>query len=237
MLWKLLIGLISIVSLFCLQPAFAVADVLVRTVNFTDYVDGSIEDWLAQKGFRLEQDATKRDRIDLDVGPRGLVLTTKRPSLGLLPNESIDIPDFSYMEIDWGVNRHPAGASYEQSVRNEAIMVITFLGDERLSSGSLFIPDSPYFIGLFLCSGDDKINYPYVGAYFKKGGRYICVDRPQLGQIVTSRFDIMTAYRSYFDKEGDDDPAISGIALALDTQKAKGKEGTEAFIREIRFYR
>ena len=122
-------------------------------------------------------------------------------------------------------------------MRNEAIMVIIFMGDERQSSGSFFIPDSPYFVGLFLCHGDDKLNYPYVGSYFKKGGRYVCGDSPAVGELVTTRFNLLEAYRSYFDKERDDDPAVSGLALALDTKKAQKGGRTSAFIREIRFYR
>ena len=116
-------------------------------------------------------------------------------------------------------------------------MVVVFMGDERQSSGSMFIPDSPYFVGLFLCHGDDKVNHPYVGSYFKKGGRYVCVDRPAEGKLVTSRFDLLEAYRTYFDKERDDDPAVSGLALALDTKKAADGGKSSAFIREIRFYR
>ena len=116
-------------------------------------------------------------------------------------------------------------------------MVVVFMGDERQPSGSMFIPDSPYFIALFLCHGDDKLNHPYVGSYFKKGGRYVCIDRPTEGVMVTSRFDLMEAYRSYFDKERDDDPAISGLALALDTRKAGDNGQSSAFIREVRFFR
>ena len=51
----------------------------------------------------------------------------------------------------------------------------------------MFIPDSPYFVGLFLCYGDDRINYPYVGSYFKKGGRYVCSDSPSEGELGMSR--------------------------------------------------
>ena len=47
-------------------------------------------------------------------------------------------------------------------------MVILFMDDERQSSGTMFIPDSPYFIDLFLWHGDDKTRHPYVGSYFKK---------------------------------------------------------------------
>ena len=54
--------------------------------------------------------------------------------------------------------------------------------------------------------------------------------------MVTSRFDLLEAYRSYFDKERDDDPGISGLGIALDTKKADGGGRTSAFIREIRIY-
>lgn len=218
-------------------PALAAGDRLVHVVRFNDYAGGSVEGWLQGKGFKLERDAARQDRIDLGVGESGLELDIKRRALGLMPNESVNVPDFTHVEIDWGITRFPAGASYEQGVRNEALMAIFFLGDERRPSGSMFIPDSPYFIGLFLCHGPDRLSHPYVGAYFKKSGRYVCTGRPKIGKLVTSRFDLLAAYRSYFDKEGDDDPAVSGIALTVDTQKAKKRGKAAAFIREIRFYR
>ena len=165
------------------------------------------------------------------------MLDARRGAFGFMPNESVNVPTFSHVEIDWGVNKFPSGASYEQGIRNEALMVVVFMGDERQPSGSMFIPDSPYFIALFPCHGDDKLNHPYVGSYFKKGGRYICVDRPPEGKMVTSRFDLLEAYRAFFDKERDDDPAISGLALALDTKKSDDDGRSSAFIREIRFFR
>jgi hypothetical protein len=218
-------------------PVLAQKGKLVHVVRFTDYKRGSIHVWLQGKGFKFEQDARRRNLIDLDIGKKGLVLQAKQRAFGILPNESINVPVFTRIEIDWGVNTFPKGASYEQKVRNEALMVIVFMGDERLSSGSLFIPNSPHFIGLFLCDGSDKVNHPYVGAYFKKSGRYVCTNKPKKGRMVTSRFNLLKAYRAYFDKEKDDDPAISGIAIALDTKKASGGGKTSAFIREIRFYR
>jgi hypothetical protein len=225
------------VALLAAAPVWAKEDKLVHLVRFADYEFGPVEDWLQGKGFQFKEDAQRRDRIDLDVGDKGLVLEAKRRVFGFMPNESVNVPDFTHVEIDWGVNKFPEGASYEQGVRNEAIMVVIFMGDERQPSGSLFIPDSPYFVALFLCHGDDRTNHPYVGSYFKKGGRYVCGDRPADGQLVTTRFDLLAAYRTYFDKERDDDPAISGLALALDTKKAGDGGRSAAFIREIRFYR
>ena len=46
----------------------------------------------------------------------------------------------------------------------------------------------------------------------------------------------LETYRMYFDKERDDDPGVSGLALALDTKKADGGGRSSAFIREIRFF-
>lgn len=97
----------------------------------------------------------------------------------------------------------------------------------------MFIRNSPYFVGLFLCDGSDRLSRPYIGAYFKKSGRYVCVDRPAPGELVTSRFNLLEAYRTYFDQERDDDPPVSGIALEVDT-KAAGEGGTaSALIQEI----
>jgi hypothetical protein len=229
--------LFAIIATLWTAPVWAGEGKLVHTLRFTDYESGPVEDWLQTKGFQFKQDARRRDRIDLNVGERGLSIEAKRPAFGIMMNESVNVPEFTDIEIEWGVDKFPKGASYEQGVRNEALMVYLFMGDERRPSGSMFIPDSPYFIALFLCHGDDRTGHPYLGTYFKKSGRYVCGDRPAKGELVTTRFDLLEAYRTYFDKERDDDPAISGLALALDTKKAGASGLSSAFIREIRFYR
>ncbi len=229
--------ILTLILLFFLSvPVMAGSGKLVHVIGFSDYQTGSEEDWLLGKGFQLKQDARDRSRINFEVRDGCLVIEAKRNAYGIMINETVDVTEFTYVEIDWGINLFPTGSSYEQGVRNEAIMVIFFMGDERQASGSMLIPDSPYFIGLFLCDGDDRIHYPYLGSYFKKGGRYICGDRPEIREMVTTRFNLLNAYRTNFDKENDDDPGISGIALALDTKKAGNKGESSAFIREIRFY-
>ncbi|MDX2480297.1 MAG: hypothetical protein QNK24_08160, partial [Desulfuromusa sp.] len=76
----------------------------------------------------------------------------------------------------------------------------------------------------------------YKGAYYKKSVRYVCGDRPAVGETVTTRFDLLEAYRTYFDMERDDNPFISGLAIALDTRKASDDGTSSAFIKEIRIY-
>ena len=230
--------LLAVFHIFCV-PYAAMAEPAkpVHVVRFSDYTSGSVDDWLRGKGFQFEQDARRRNLVELGAADRKLTIETKRGAFGVMPNEAVNVSDFTYVEIDWGVNKFPEGASYEQGVRNEAIMLFVFLGDERMPSGSRLIPDSPYFVGLFLCHGDDQTNHPYIGAYFKKSGRYVCLDRPAAGKMVTTRFNLLKAYRAYFDKEGDDDPGVSGLALGLDTKKAAEGGRASAFIREIRFFR
>lgn len=95
------------------SAAQAAGPKLAELVRFTDYETGPVEDWLQGKGFKFEQDARNRSRIDLDVGETGLTVEAKRAALGLMPNEAVNVPDFTHIEIDWGVNRFPKGASYE----------------------------------------------------------------------------------------------------------------------------
>jgi hypothetical protein len=97
-------------------------------IDFSDYEEGSIEEWLEKKGF-----------------------------------ESVDPGKYSKVKIEWGVIKYPKGASYEGKVNNEALLVLVFFGDEKISSGHLTIPDSPYFIGLFL-GRHDKVNKAYKGS-------------------------------------------------------------------------
>ena len=113
-------------------------------------------------------------------------------------------------------------------------MVYVFFGNQKLSSGSLLVPNSPYFLGLFLCDSD-RVNYPYVGRYFQLGGRYVCIDRTQLAATRTTEYDIADAFLRFFER--DTLLAVSGIAIGIDTKSAKGDGSAKGFIRRIEFLR
>ena len=85
---------------------------LVHVVRFADYEQGPVEDWLQSKGFQFKEDAQRRDRIELDVGENGLALEAKHRAFGFMPNESVNVPEFTYVEIDWGVNKFPEGTAF-----------------------------------------------------------------------------------------------------------------------------
>lgn len=199
-------------------------------MDFTDFRGGSIPQWLQSKGFRIEQDGKNPEKIQFIADTRGLALQTLRPALGLLTYSQVAPNAYSRVEIEWGVVQHPAGASYEGRVNSEAIMLHLFFGQTKRPSGSMFLPNLPTFIGLFLC-GSDRVGFPYVGRYYKEAGRYICTDRAEPQRALTTRFDLRHGFRTAFGTDLRE--AVSGFAIAVDTLSSKGP--SSAFIKRVIF--
>lgn len=229
------IALAALVALVLTPSSQGVGSQYARVIDFEEAGSEEPVSVLQSAGFTLHRDAADSRKVTLAVDNGRLDLQTHRPAHAILINERFEFRDFSTIEIVWGVEAYPEGASYARSINNEAIMVTAFLGREKQPSGSMFIPDSPHFIGLFLCESDET-QRPFVGRYFQKGGRYICLDRPEPGQEVTSRFDLWTAYRNYFDPQLDHNPAVTGIAISIDTSAIVGGQA-KAFIRRIKLFR
>jgi hypothetical protein len=201
------------------------------SIDFSDYKPGTelIRDWLAAKGFGFERDTKDQNAIALSFEDGLLHLETKAPAFGLIYTQ-LDVPEVSRIKMTWGVTRFPANASYQRKVRNEALMVYVFFGHHELPSGSWVIPDSPYFIGIFLCD-QDPIGRPFKGRYYEKGGRFVCLGHPEPGVRVTTEFDLASAFKSYFGR--DRLPAVSGISLEVDTTQSGDGGRAAAFIDRI----
>jgi hypothetical protein len=202
-------------------------------INFSDYEEGSIEEWLEKKGFELKEAAKDRKKLDLDVDEGALFLEAKKPLLALIVNESADLGEYSRVKIEWGVVKYPKGASYEEGVNNEALLVVVFFGDEKISSGHLAIPDSPYFVGLYL-GRHDRLNKAYKGNYYHEGGRFVCLGNPKPGDTVISEFDLADAFKKYFQK--DEVPDITGVAIEIDTTSSADDGRAVSFIHIIEFF-
>jgi len=222
-----ILALLTLATAHSAQPAGSV----IYGVDFAGFPGGSALNWLGSKGFAPTQDASNTNRVAYSVSGNDLVLAAKTQAFGLLLNEA-QVRGYSMMHIEWGVDAFPPGASYEKGIRSEAVMVYVFFGKKRLSSGSLLIPDSPYFIGLFLCESG-LTNEPFKGSYFHAGGRYLCVDRPALGKLVTSDFPIAETFMRVFGKN--EAPDITGFGIAIDTGSAKGNGVAKSFVRKIEF--
>lgn len=201
-------------------------------IDFTDYNEGSVSKWLTEKGFEFRRDARDRKKLGLDVGDNGLVSEAKTRMMGIMLNEGVDLEEFSAIRLNWGIIQYPEGANYEQGVLNQALMVIVFFGYDKISSGHFAIPNAPYFIGFFL-GKDEQIGKGYVGRYFSKSGRYVCLGNPKPGDLVVSEYDLVSAFKRKYEK--DEVPVISGIALFINTTRSAGGGKATAFIKSIEF--
>ncbi len=205
---------------------------VVYRLDFSDYPGGSVEAWLEAKGFRLEEAAKHRHQLQLSIKDGALILEAKEQIRGFLYKESLNIEKFSKVRLEWGILEYPEGASYERGIRNEALMVYISFGHEKISSGNILLPNAPHFIGLFLCN-DDRPHTPYTGRYYQEGGRFVCLDHVEPHQTIVSEFDLVTAFRTYFEKSGV--PPITAINFGVDTSEA-GKGGrAAAFIKALEF--
>ena len=201
-------------------------------IDFSDYESGSVEQWLREKGFEFKRDARNRKKLDLDVSDDALILEAKRRMRGFLINDGVDLEEFSTIRIEWGILKYPEGATYEDRVNNEALMVMVFFGHDRMPSGHFAIPSSPYFIGFFL-GKEEQVNKGYKGKYFRKIGRFVCVGNPEPGETVISEYDLVSAFKRKYVKG--EVPLISGIALAIDTSSSDDGGKAAAFIKRIEF--
>ncbi|MFO0792708.1 MAG: hypothetical protein U0586_01455 [Candidatus Brocadiaceae bacterium] len=201
------------------------------SINFSDYAGGSLDEWLKSKGFRFDKGAKNRKLIGFSFEKDSLIIKAHKHVRGFITNESVNLREFSKVRVEWGIIKYPKDASYERKNNNEALSLYIFFGNERLSSGLFVLPRSPYFISLFL-SENDKINVPYYGKYYRKGGRFVCLGNPEPHETVISEFDLIKVFQTYFNKAV---PIVSGISLAVDTSSSGDGGKAEAFIKRIEF--
>lgn len=223
-----IVSALAVLSLFAMPVR---AQDVIYHLDFSDYDEGSVERWLGAKGFTFKGDADDRRKMELDVSDDGLVLEATRPARAMLLNERVNLDRFDRVRINWRVDRYPNGANYDQGKRSEPVMLIVFFGHERVKSGSMLIPDSPYFIGLFPCK-EGTPQKAYTGRYFQKSGRYVCVDQPPEGELTTVEFPLAKAYREIFQIESV--PLVSGISLSTDSANAKDGK-SRAVVASIEF--
>ena len=133
-------------------------------IEFSGYTGVSVDHWLRAKGFKFEKDARNRRLLQLSVANDALILEAKGRLSGFLLND-VDLERVTTIRIEWGIIQYPQDVSYARKVNNEALMLYVFFGREHIPSGHILIPNSPYFIGLFLCD-DEQMNFPLYGTVF-----------------------------------------------------------------------
>ena len=221
----------AIFTMACLVfPAISVADSasgIVRVIGFTDQSHGSAVEWLKENGWNFRLDA---EALNPRFTEKGLVLSTEQRTAGLIERR-LRLSDVGRIRITWGVDDYPKGADWENGVYRVPIAVMISFGEEDIGSGSLFVPNTPYFISLFL-SKNAQPGKAYTAKYYQKGGRYFCTPcTPPEGKTVITEFDLDDAFRDQFGKS--DVPAITSFGIQMNTKDTRG--GARAHLERIEF--
>jgi hypothetical protein len=104
------------------------------------------------------------------------------------------VPGVRRLRVRWGVDRHPQGADWAKGVYRVPIAVMVSFGEDKMASGSLFVPNAPYFLSVFLGAHEQE-GRAYTARYYHQGGRYFC--QPcgvPSGQTVVTEFDLATHF-------------------------------------------
>ena len=210
---------------------------VVFEMDFTS-ASGDVEDWFNKKDWKFKEDMKD---MNLRFENGSLVIEPDNDDLGAIVKQ-FDEGEFlaaSRVRIEWGVRQYLTGANWEgpkSKKRNtrEPISLMIFFGKDWIHSGSIFVPNLPYFISLFL-SEKGTSGKVYYGNYWQKGGRYLCepcdgsIDKTYITDV-----NISDKFKEFFGKQA---PPITGLTIEVDAQNTEKKNGrhSKAFIKKIRF--
>jgi hypothetical protein len=212
-----------------LTPLYAIDP--IYSLDFTTQPSGNALPWLKEQGFQF--------KLGIEaMNPRfekgALVLSTERPEAGVLGYIFAGGSELSGVErlrLVWGVSKFPDGANWERGINRTALAVMVSFGHERLSSGLPFgLFAAPYFISPFIGAKEIE-GKTYTGKFWKKGGRYLCVKCPNVGEIVVTDLNVDQLFKKLFNKTPT--PPVTAIGIQMNTKGTEGKAA--AFIRRIEF--
>lgn len=221
---------VALALVYLLAPASTVAGAapeVVHAIDFTGKPAGDAAGWLRDNGYELRLDA---EDLDPRFSEKGLVLSTDDAVAGLFAQE-MDLADANRIRVTWGVERYPEGANWENGVYRVPIAVMVSFGEGKVSSGRWYVPNTPYFISLFL-SENAQSGKAYTANYYKEGGRYFCQPcTPPVGETVTTEFDLAGAFREEFEET--EVPPITSFSFQMNTEDTEG--GAHAYIERVEF--
>jgi hypothetical protein len=194
-------------------------------VDFSTQPDGDAVAWLKRQGFEFHLRAHA-------LAPRfergRLVLETATETAGGFV-QKLNVPHVRRLRVRWGVDRYPQGADWTKGIYRVPIAVMVSFGEDKIDSGSLFIPNAPYFLSVFLGEHEQE-GRAYTARYYKKGGRYFC--QPcgvPPGQTVVTEFDLETHFTEQFQQRVL--PSVSSVSFQMNTTDTTG--GARAFLINI----
>jgi hypothetical protein len=198
---------------------------VLHRVDFSTQPDGDAGAWLQQQGFAFHLKAH-------DLAPRfdrgRLVLETATETAGGFV-QKLSVPGVRRLRVRWGVDRYPQGADWAKGVYRVPIAVMVSFGEDKMASGSLFVPNAPYFLSVFLGAHEQE-GQAYTARYYQQGGRYFC--QPcgvPPGQTVVTEFDLATQFTQQFQQRVV--PPVSRVGVQMNTTDTTG--GARAFLMYI----
>lgn len=202
-------------------------DRVVKRFDFTQQVSGDAVSWLKEQGFEFKLNA---EQLNPHFENNRLMLETSGQNAGLIAKK-VNITGVDRVRITWGVIKYPEGADWSSGVYRVPIAVMITFGNKTIDSGSLLVPDAPYFIGLFLGEHEQE-GKAYKAQYYRKGGRYFCQPcSPEPGETVTTVFDFDEAIKQNFDISPP--LPITSVGIQMNTNDIQG--GARAFVKKIEF--
>ncbi|MGA1597975.1 MAG: hypothetical protein ACO4AU_02920 [bacterium] len=210
-----------------------------QTVYEIDFskASGKAESWFKSQGWEFKEDMG-------DMNPRfeggRFVVEPKDDELGVIVRQlegGDQLSGVQRLRIEWGVDQYPAGADWsgpKDKTRNtrEPISLMVFFGEDKIDSGSTFVPNLPYFMSFFL-GEKERPGQAYYGNYWQKGGRYFCIPCDgSTGKTLVTDVNLPELFKQEFGKAM---PAISGLTIEIDVQKTEKSNGrhAKAFIQKI----
>ena len=198
---------------------------IIYRVDFSSQPDGDAVAWLTRQGFAFHLKAH-------ELAPRfeqgRLVLETATETAGGFV-QTLHVPGVRRLRVRWGVDRYPQGADWAKGVYRVPIAVMVSFGEDKMDSGSLFIPNAPYFLSVFLGAHEQE-GRAYTARYYQQGGRYFCQPcRVPPGQTVVTEFDLETQFTEQFQQTVL--PPVSRVGVQMNTTDTTG--GARAFLMSI----
>ena len=196
-------------------------------IDFTEQPNGPAINWLKKNGFEPSLEASK---LHPYFQNGRLVFQTKGEVAGLF-SKRLNLPHANRIRIYWGVERYPQGADWENGIIAVPIAIMISFGVTKIDSGAFYIPDEPFFIGIFL-GEKEKEDKTYTGRYYKKGGRYFCQPCGVLpGETVLTDFDLAGTFQREFPEIAM--PPVSSFDFQMNTKHTTG--GASAFLEKVEF--
>lgn len=199
---------------------------VVYSLDFSQQKAGNAIPWLTSKGFEFLLDSKA---LNLKFANHRLEFETSGEKAGLFGIRlSKPIQNIDYAVIEWGVEKFPQGANWTKGNNRVAIGAIFVLGTKKFGSGVPFAKPVPYFLAPFI-GQKEQVGKQYLGALYKKGGRYYCVSNKT--GLQKTRFNIDQKFKASFGKTT---PPLTAFAFQMNTKDTQG--GAKAFIKKITFY-